>query len=251
MRNEVGKSSLTHSLKPDAWLSGMLGCPAWCVDAAAGSAALAELQAATPVFAYAKLDAGDIGNLSRLVDAGFRVVDTALTFDGAITAPSSTAVDGARFAVAADREAVAGTAGSAFRFSRFHLDPLVPNAIADAIKSSWAANYFAGKRGDGMIVAERNGRIAGFLQLLWAPADRRLVIDLIGVDPAWQGQGIGRDMILHAARHGTGDGRIPATMTVGTQACNTPSVRLYESVGFRLRSAQYVLHYHGAAKGKK
>ena len=250
MRSEVGESTQTDSLKPDEWLSGILGYPAWRVEATADRESLSALQSDTHVFAYAKLDAGDIGHQSSLLNTGFRVVDTALMFDGAISAPAPTAGDGARFAVAKDREAVVSTAGRAFRFSRFHLDPLVPNAIADAIKSSWAANYFAGKRGDGMVVIERDGRVAGFLQLMWAP-DRRLVIDLIGIDPAWQGQGLGRDMILHAARHGTGDGRMPATMMVGTQACNTPSVRLYESLGFRLRSAQYVLHYHSAARGKK
>ena len=250
MRNEVDKSTKTDSLKPDAWLSDILGCPVWRAEATADKESLSALQSDAQVFSYAKLDAGDIGYLSRLVDPGFRVVDTALTFDGAIKLPVPSVVDGARFALAKDREAVVSTAGSAFRFSRFHLDPLVPNAIADAIKSSWAANYFVGKRGDGMVVIERKSRVVGFLQLMWAP-DRRLIIDLIGVDPAWQGQGLGREMILHAARHGTGDGRLPATMMVGTQACNTPSVRLYESLGFRLRSAQYVLHYHGAARGKK
>ncbi len=37
-----------------------------------------------------------------------------------------------------------------------------------------------------------------------------------------------------------------AELVVGTQAANTPSVRLYEGLGFRLTSAQLVLHHHGA-----
>lgn len=120
----------------------------------------------------------------------------------------------------------------------------MPQATADAIKRAWAGNFFEGRRGDGMLVAEHEGRLAGFLQLLWGN-DACLVIDLIGVDPAFQGRGIGRGMILHAARHGTGCGPVPRSMQVGTQAANTPSVRLYESLGFRLASAQHVLHYHG------
>jgi ribosomal protein S18 acetylase RimI-like enzyme len=241
------KSVTDHTLKPDAWLSGILGYPAWRTDNDAAGEPLSALQAASPVFAYAKLTVGRISAVSQLTDIGFRVVDTALTFDGVI---SGAAGDGVRFAARADRNTVARIAGGAFRFSRFHLDPLMQEGVADTIKSLWAANYFEGKRGDGMVVAERDGRIVGFLQLLRAPQDR-LTIDLIGVDPAWQRQGIARGMILYAALYGLGDGRAPAGMTVGTQAANTPSVRLYEALGFRLASAQYVMHYHGRATGQK
>ena len=115
--------------------------------------------------------------------------------------------------------------------------------IANAIKSEWAANYFCGKRGDGMVVAEQDRQVVGFVQLLWH-ADECLVIDLIGVDSPHQGEGIGRDMIGYAFHHGIGDDRRPSRIRVGTQAANTPSVRLYESLGFRLITAQYVLHYH-------
>ena len=33
-------------------------------------------------------------------------------------------------------------------------------------------------------------------------------------------------------------------LIVGTQVANVPSVQLYESLGFRLKSSQYVLHMH-------
>lgn len=247
MRNELGKAAIDHTLKPDSWLSDIFGYPAWRIDHGATGEPLSALQAVSPVFAYAKLKVEHISEVSQLADAGFRVVDTALNFDGVISGSPGNSV---RFAVPEDSSAVPRIAGSVFRFSRFHLDPLVPNGIADTIKSAWAANYFEGKRGDGMVVAERNGCIAGFLQLMWSVQDC-LVIDLIGVDSAWQGQGIGRDMILHAARYGTGDGRVPARMMVGTQAANAPSVRLYESLGFRLASAQYVMHFHGVAMDKE
>jgi len=231
-------------LRSDFWLSDMLGYPAWRVEKGETGEPLSRLPTTEPYFAYAKLSVGEIAEVSQLADAGFRVVDTALTFKGKI---SGFAVDGIRFARAEDRDAVSRIAGTTFRFSRFHLDPLVPRAVADAIKSAWAANFFAGKRGDGMVVTEREGRVVAFLQMLWTTPDN-LTIDLIGVDPAWQRQGVGRDMIQFVSRHGTGDGRIPAVMTVGTQAANVASVRLYESLGFRLSTAQYVLHLHGIVK---
>jgi ribosomal protein S18 acetylase RimI-like enzyme len=52
-------------------------------------------------------------------------------------------------------------------------------------------------------------------------------------------------MIVFSAERGTGQAQRPAAIVVGTQAANIPSVRLYESLGFRLRSSQYVLHHHG------
>lgn len=239
--NEAGATASEPTLTPDAWLSGIFGYPALRAGNDPAGSPLSMLDARQSFFAYAKLDVSAVAHLSMLTDAGFRVVDTALTFDGAISGASGSHV---RFARPEDRAQVSRIAGSAFRHSRFHLDPLVPAGVADAIKSSWAANYFDGRRGDGMVVAERDGKVAGFLQLLRAPQER-LVIDLIGVDPALQGRGLGREMILHAAHHGIGDGRIPSTITVGTQAANIPSVRLYESLGLRLRSAQYVVHHHG------
>lgn len=249
MRSEAGNVATNHVLKPDPWLSGVVGCPAWRVESASGGGeAWTKLRTGDPVFAYAKLKAGDIAEVSQLTDAGFRVVDTALTFDRPVSGPqASPRGPGIRLSRPEDREAVVRIAGRSFRFSRFHLDPLFPKHLADGIKSSWAGNYFEGKRGDGMVVAERDGVVVGFLQLLWAEPGC-LVVDLIGLDSAWQSQGIGRDMILYAALHGTGDGRVPAAMKVGTQAANTPSVRLYESLGFRLTSAQYVMHFHGVAK---
>lgn len=238
---EAGSATLFPTLTTDAWLSGVFGYPALRIGFDPAGDRLSTLGNHGRFFAYAKLDVSLIARLSMLIDTGFRVVDTALTFDGSISGTSGTRV---RFAGPADRGQVSAIAGKAFLFSRFHLDPRVPPGVADIIKSSWAANYFDGGRGDGMLVAEVDGAVVGFLQLLRAQQDV-LVIDLIGVDPAHQGRGLGREMILHAARHGIGDGWVPKKITVGTQAANMPSVRLYESLGLRFKSAQYVVHHHG------
>ena len=228
-----------YRLEADAWLGSILGRPAWTVTEQ-GSTPLGELSKA-PAFATAKLDASATGDVAALEGLGFRAVDMALTFDTSeAQLGSSTA---ARFARPGDQSRVEAIAGSAFRYSRFHLDPRLPKALADRVKAAWAGNWFRGKRGDGMVVAEAGGRVAGFLQLLWAPQDC-LVIDLIAVDAESARKGLARGMIGFAREKGTGDARRPRSMRVGTQAANIPSVRLYESLGFRLRGAQFVLHYH-------
>ncbi len=90
-----------------------------------------------------------------------------------------------------------------------------------------------------MVVAEMEGRVAGFNQLLRGSRGER-VIDLIGVHPDFRRQGLGRALCLAAEQHADG----AAAMLVGTQVANIPSVRLYESLGYRLAHAHYVFHRH-------
>lgn len=230
----------------DDWLTEIFGYPVYRLGADGENRSLGEVIRSGRVFCYAKVDVSDVQTANELERLGFRIVDTALTFSGN---PAGVAGGLTRAATITDREAARGIAGRVFRFSRFHLDPNISNVLADEVKSAWVDNFFVGKRGDGMIVAELDGQLAGFLQLLWA--GDQLVIDLIGVDKNSQGRGIGRNMILFAARCGIGDGRVPESMMVGTQAANTASVRLYESLGFRLGRAQYVFHFHNREEGSR
>ena len=232
------------TVHPDAWLAGILDRPAFRVDGVdTPSSGWKTRLRSDDLFVTAKLGADRVADASLLQDLGFRTIDAALTFEAsAVTAP---AVDPrVRFARAGDRAAVAQLAGSAFVFSRFHLDPAIPTWLAHRVKAAWADNFFAGKRGDGMVVAEHAGVVAGFLQLLWSPSDV-LTIDLIAVAPRSARSGLARAMIGFAAVNGVGDRRRPRGFRVGTQAANIPSVRLYESLGFRLSQAQFVLHHHG------
>ena len=59
--------------------------------------------------------------------------------------------------------------------------------------------------------------------------------------------GLARGMIGFRRVNGVGDQRRPRGLRVGTQAANTPSVRLYERSASVSRRAQFVLHHHGAA----
>jgi ribosomal protein S18 acetylase RimI-like enzyme len=247
VRYEPMSPIASYSLSRDSWLAAIFGQPVWRVESRGGDVAFSALVSDGPAFAYAKCQVSRVDEVSALCDFGFRVIDTALTLEGVVDFESGYNDEAVRFANADDRDAVRAIAGQAFRFSRFHLDPLISVRIADEIKASWAGNYFAGRRGDSMVVAESNGEVVGFLQLLWGQ-EGILIIDLIGVVPKCQGQGFGIAMIRHAAMNGTGDDRKPTRMLVGTQAANITSVRFYESLGLRLRSAQYVLHFHGKAQ---
>lgn len=229
----------------DEWLSEKLSRPAyvWTAPADADPTACPVLDE-PGCFITCKLPVADVGRARSLTAAGFFVVDTALSFDADLLYSGGSSIK-SRYAAENDAEAVELIAATSFIYSRFHLDPLLDTAVAHRMKGEWAANYFIGQRGDGMVVAEIEGRVVAFLLLLRA-ADGRAVIDLIGTDASAQRKGAARSMIDFAQFNGFGNrSREDSGWIVGTQAANAPSCRFYESLGFRLSHASYVLHYHG------
>jgi ribosomal protein S18 acetylase RimI-like enzyme len=230
------------TLQRDAFLSEIIGRPSFRVELprpADDDAALDAIRTAQrqPVFLYAKLPTDAPASVARLEELGFHLVDTNVTLErdaGGLAAPPGKT----RPARPGDRLAVMALAAAGFTYSRLHLDPAVPREAADRSRAEWAGNFFAGSRGDHMIIAESDGAVAGFAQLL-GPCEGITTIDLIGVAAGFRRRGIARALI--AASAGIAGAR---TMRVGTQIANTPSLRLYEALGFRIVASHYVLHYH-------
>jgi len=234
-------------LARDAWLSNQLGKSAFHLTGALANAGswideVREQLAAPSLFADVKIAVDDICGAARASELGFALVDTNLRFSAARSTISVPAMPMVGFAKADMADAIGAIAEHAFVFDRFHRDPRTL-AYAGTIKREWAKNFFAGHRGDWMIVASRAGEPIGFLQLLRSPSDE-LVIDLIAVETASTGKGIAQAMIGFAARNCD----VAGPIVVGTQVANTRSIRLYEHLGFRLQSAQYVFHHHGGSK---
>ena len=234
----------------DPWLGAILGKPAACVrlpDNVVSSAeivrALCEAGQREAGFAFAKTPTSSIMQMRALEEAGFRLVDTAMAFSRPRRAVLAQSCESIRFALPKDELAVRTIARDSFVFSRFHLDPLIPQDLAGEIKEQWAGNYFLGSRGDAMVVCESGGRVAGFLLLLFTR--EALVIDLIAVAPFGRRKGLARAMIEYAGQ------RLPAPpcIHVGTQAANIPSMRLYEKAGFSVTGSHYVFHRHAEDRG--
>lgn len=195
-----------------------------------------------PVFIYTKVSTDFTNRVACLESLGFDLIDTCVTFDKQIseqTAPTPRNKHLVRFAVPEDKEQVVELARGNFRYSRFHLDPLISEESANRIKMEWVRNYFAGLRGDQMIVSLVGKEVAGFLLILYQ-SSARLVIDLIAVDERFRGRGLAKDMIAFAEH------AYPSfsQLVVGTQVSNIPSLRLYEKMGFQICATQYVFHYH-------
>ena len=190
-------------------------------------------------FIYAKISPAEINKMQFLEDTGFYLVDTNLLLEKTLGKKDRKAGNrNIRFASDGDKEHVKKLAGRSFTYSRFHLDPYFTKRTANRIKTFWAGCFFSGSRGNAMVVAEGGNSICGFLQLLYL--EEEIIIDLIAVDARFRMSNIASGMIQFAEKNCTGF----KVMRVGTQLVNIPSFQLYQKLGFRMISSQYIFHYN-------
>jgi dTDP-4-amino-4,6-dideoxy-D-galactose acyltransferase len=246
-------------IKADGWLAELFGHPVFRLDLAPSEQELTaplrrHAEGQPRAFYYAKVDTKDAGAVRQLGAAGMSVVDTNVSFE-LDRAPTATATGGSDVGVSelvdGEADAVLDIAGSAYQYSRFHLDPAVPDALAHRIKREWCRNYVRKLRGDRLFVARLDGRPVGFLAALVTEAagKRTAIIDLVGVDRGHQRRHVGTALTRAFIDHYRPS---VAALQVGTQVANVPSMRLYERLGFSMAKTQYVLHLHvgsDAAKG--
>ena len=100
-----------------------------------------------------------------------------------------------------------------------------------ATRGAWMAERLAG--GFPVLVAEAEGAVAGFGSYgPFRPHDGYLhtVEHSLYIDPAWQGRGLGRDMLAALVERATAAGK--HAMVGGIEAGNLASIRLHERAGF-------------------
>lgn len=241
----------------DPWLKAIFGYPVFRLavsaeDTAEGlsdqiGAFLSRGQRKDRSFYYTRIPTTRVDCLTTLTSVGFNVVDVAVTFAMPVGAVRHSGELGVpvliRDARPGDHSILLKIASSCFGYSRFHLDPAIPNDTANAVKRAWVQSYCQSQRGERLLVAERDGQPVGFLAILARGSGNRAkwIIDLLGVDSAHQGCGIGQALV--EAFIAAGNVRAQS-LQVGTQVANLPSLRLYEKCGFRIIESAYVLHAH-------
>lgn len=204
---------------------------------------LGEAIAKSSVFLYSKIPTTSVESAQFLERKGFYLVDTNVTFEKDLITSAPLEISetsySVRDATPSDESQLVALARQSFSQTRFHLDSRISADCANTIKAEWVRNFFKGKRGNRMVVAVQDGKICGFLQLLFSE-ENVLTIDLIGVDAEHRRKNIARNMILFAEKPRNKFEK----MRVGTQIVNIGSIRLYEGLGFKLVSSEYVFHFH-------
>lgn len=207
------------------------------------------------LFVDAKVETAHVDQVQILSSLGMQVVDVNVTSElrsdrttlSDLPEPSEIRIQRIESGCGYDHASVLDVASSAFRFSRFHLDPNIPNRQADAVKREWIHNALLGNRGDSVWIAMDGDRVVGFLSSVLASHHDKsseegiAVIDLIAVDPAAQGNGIGRHLTNAFFHHYKPRFN---RFRVGTQVANLPALRLYQSMGFQPIASTYVFHGH-------
>ncbi|OEU70983.1 MAG: hypothetical protein BA863_18800 [Desulfovibrio sp. S3730MH75] len=230
-------------LKHDKWLSEKLGKESYRLTSTSElmTANDPRKNLADCEFIYGLVPTEELAELHFLESHGFNLVDTRISFEKLAMKLDFEATKKLtlRHAKPEDKQEVCEIAGSDFVFSRFHLDPKISTQSADFIKKEWIANFFSKKRGDDMLIAEKDGKVAGFLSILFTTSDKKAVIDLVCVSKEFQKQGIGQQLLGFFENEYAG-----CTLNVGTQIANIASIRCYTAAGFRAVESKYIIHRH-------
>jgi len=196
-------------------------------------------------FYYSKLPVRRTDLVHSFERAGFTVVDINVSLECSpvkmqISVPSRINI---RDVTPEDTDALLAIAESCFLYSRFHMDPLIPQKLANAVKREWVANYCRGARGERLLVADCAGVPLGFLAITRIESEkiRFRIIDLVGIRPDCQRKGIGTYLIKYFI-----DNSVEQCdrLRVGTQIANTASLNLYQRCGFEISGASFVVHAH-------
>jgi RimJ/RimL family protein N-acetyltransferase len=148
-----------------------------------------------------------------------------------------------RLATSEDRGPLLSIAESAFDSGRYHADPRVPRALANARYRAWLDNALS-RPGPGTCVFALGaaGHPTGFfhVEIEAAAADLRLsAVDPAG-NPGIAGFALYVGVLQALASQGVQ--RVSARLT----ATNTAVVNLYSALGFRFAEPEIVRHWHSA-----
>ncbi len=236
-----GRVQQGETVRLDSFATGVLGYPVYELVSAEEWPLLQERALKRPLLAYAFVAAGDKEKLAWLLKRGWQLVDTNVQMEKTTSRLYQSQPVGTmfRWARPPDEDRVAGIARNSFAGSRWHRDSKISNELADKIKEEWARNYWRGSRGQYMVVAEEEGYVVGFNQLI-KREDGALVIDLIAVDERYRGKGVASGMIAFAVASCGPMTRV----VVGTQLTNTASLKMYQRSGFLIVGATHVFHRH-------
>jgi GNAT superfamily N-acetyltransferase len=122
----------------------------------------------------------------------------------------------------------------------YHADKRLEREKCDEVYASWAySSVMSRDMADEVLVAERQGKIAGFITLKTLNSEVGEG-PLYGVDPSLQGHGIGRNLVIGAMRWF--EARGVQKMIISTQITNLSSQKVWVRLGFEPSQSYYTFH---------
>jgi ribosomal protein S18 acetylase RimI-like enzyme len=180
--------------------------------------------------AVRRMPVGQFAETWALEQAGYRLVDMSVLFERDAVAPTS--VDASLRPVAAgEDERLSQQFAEVFTLTRFAVDPFVSSAAAAELHRRWIKNSCNG-RADAVLVCALGDALAGFVTCRVDAARATGTIELIAVDPAQRGAGVGRKLM--AGAQAWFSSRVQR-IHVRTQVNNALAIGLYQACGFQLR----------------
>lgn len=166
--------------------------------------------------------------------SGFRLMDVRITLENSRTAPLPGRADhpdqvNVRVVRPDDIGTLGRMASESFRFTRFYADDALPDDRCDEMYKVWIEQDCRGGA-DAVLIAERQGDVAGYISCSVDRLLRRGHIGLIGVAKTARGSGIGSVLLEESLVWFEGEGAV--SVSVVTQGRNTSALRLYERHGF-------------------
>ncbi len=141
-----------------------------------------------------------------------------------------------------DEVAVREIAMESFKgyYGHYHADKRLDPVKCDETYSDWAARSCVDKKlADEVLIAELDGRVAGFATLRYN-SDQEGEGVLFGVAPFAQGKGVYRSFIIRSLQWFKDHGR--SSMVVSTQVTNIPVQKVWARCGFEMDHSFYTLH---------
>lgn len=124
-------------------------------------------------------------------------------------------------------------------FSRFKIDPLIPDVKFVELYKLWINRSVAREIADTVFVIRREEKIAGMVTV--GEKNGRADIGLIAVDRSMRGQSAGTALVEAAQNWGLINGYSAAQVV--TQGDNLSACRFYEKCGYSLDKVENVYHF--------
>ncbi len=125
------------------------------------------------------------------------------------------------------------------KLSRFGRDPHLTSHQVDKVYKTWINNACKKKVAKVVLVIKKQKTIIGMVTI--DEKGGRADLSLLGVDPQYQGKGIGKHLV-HAAQVWSLDHGYSISQVV-TQKTNTKACHLYESCGYQLEKTENFYHF--------